>query len=411
MGTTGCRMSMPSKHPVEATTIQQLQMNPHPLPPAPPSGVDDVPPPAPPPAPPPPQKPAWIMCDCATSASWAYGMPELKPEPVPEDHSQRRDRDRMERPVPAHDARCLVMELKRPSAEYSFSEAQRAAIPTGPPTLTLEFVQSLDDDAVQAVFSALVSDLGVQRLLLATQPLALRVRIMEVQGDPEKVDVLRSALEHIASEFKCRNGRLVQFNPALTSCTKSNTAPYFLGTAEQARAAVFYVIKYVTKDKVNLTGSMSVLLDARKHIEKYPSVAANTGTTTRTGQHFLQRTLNTLAGSAEYGGPQGASITLGYPGSYISHEFEYLFTWDVVSWVKEFQKGTLLGRGCTAVVREGLPVIAAEEELLYDFECDELEYRDEEQDTHLSHGVFATLSAVVPVSRTVSSARTCIASH
>jgi hypothetical protein len=383
-------MSIPNRHPVEETTIQQLQMIPRPPPPPLESGVAAV---WPPPAPPPAAKPSWVACECATSSSWGFGNPEFKPEPDLEDHSQRAERDRLERPVPARDPRCLVMEMKRPSGDYLFSEAQLAAIGSASPALTSAFVETLDDAGVRTVFSALVSDPGVHRVLLL-QPPALRQRIDHLRDseDPDDLETIRGALELVAKDFKCRNGKLVQFNPALTACTKSNTAPYFLGTAEQARAAVFYVIKYVTKDKVCLAGSMSVLLDARKHIEKYPSVAADTGSTIRTGQHFLQRTLNTLAGSAEFGGAQSSSISLGKPGSYVSHEFVYLFPWDIVSWIKNYQKGTVAGRiGRTTVVRDGmLPDIPEEEALLNDFPRDDDSSDEEQLDLFLRHGAFPT---------------------
>jgi hypothetical protein len=57
------------------------------------------------------------------------------------------------------------------------------------------------------------------------------------------------------------------FNPALTSLTGSNTAAYFLGMLEQTRGALFYLVKYLTKDKTELSASLVVLLDARKYVD------------------------------------------------------------------------------------------------------------------------------------------------
>lgn len=393
MGVTGCRMAVPSRHSVDETVIHQLQMNTPPPPPPPDSGGGvRRPQPDPPPAP----KPPWITCDCATAVSWAWGNPELKPVGDREILSQRADRDRMDYPLPVHDHRCLVMEMMRPSLDYPFTEAQlahmRTAMAEPSPTLTSAFVDSLDDAGVRAVYSVLVSD-PVVHGALELQPPALLERVEQVQRglDPEDLELMRSALVHIAKELTCRNGKLVQFTPGFTSCTKSNTAPYFLGTAEQARSAIFYVIKYVTKDKISLSGSMSVLLDARKHIDMYPSGAADTGTVVRTGIHFLQRTLNTLAGSAEFGGSQASSITLGYPGSYISHEFEYVFVWDLVRWIKQHQQGSAGARtsGGTVVVPDaGLPDVPEEEDLLYDFPGDEFLYNAEEMAGALRDGAF-----------------------
>ena len=40
---------------------------------------------------------------------------------------------------------------------------------------------------------------------------------------------------------------------------------------------------------------MALLSDARKHVDKYPSVAEDTGQAERTAKHFMQRVLNRVA--------------------------------------------------------------------------------------------------------------------
>jgi hypothetical protein len=50
--------------------------------------------------------------------------------------------------------------------------------------------------------------------------------------------------EHMA----CVNADLVEFNSVLTACTGSNTAPYLLGAGQSASAALFYLVKYLTKE-------------------------------------------------------------------------------------------------------------------------------------------------------------------
>ncbi len=66
------------------------------------------------------------------------------------------------------------------------------------------------------------------------------------------------------------------------------------------------------------------MLDARHHIEKYPSVAANTGTNIRTVQHLLTRIINTLSGKIEVSGSMAAAANIGLQSSLQSHD-----TWQV----------------------------------------------------------------------------------
>lgn len=58
---------------------------------------------------------------------------------------------------------------------------------------------------------------------------------------------------------KSRNGYFVEFIPEITQLLGCNTAPYYLGTPEQAKAIMFYIIKYVTKDKASVAASLTLL--------------------------------------------------------------------------------------------------------------------------------------------------------
>ena len=95
-------------------------------------------------------------------------------------------------------------------------------------------------------------------------------------------------------DFKCRNALLVEYNELITSLLGCNTAPLPMGCSEGAKSAMFYMIKYVTKDSVAVQQSLSILVDAKRHMEQYPSTADDTGQVERTGRHFVQRCLNQL---------------------------------------------------------------------------------------------------------------------
>jgi hypothetical protein len=213
------------------------------------------------------------------------------------------------------------MELKRPQARCRFSKIQirmfqtiySSVSPQLPVTLHEKFVEQIKEkpDVTRSVFHSIVYEANLNKVLLKFFP-KVQARIVEMylRDDPEDTLMMHDCLKSIAKKLPCRNSNIVMFNPALTSLTGSNTAGYFLGMLEQARGALFYLVKYLTKDKTELSASLVVLLDARKHIDKYPSVADDTGTAIRTTQHFLIRVLNSLSGMSEYGAPQAASVVM-----------------------------------------------------------------------------------------------------
>lgn len=123
-------------------------------------------------------------------------------------------------------------------------------------------------------------------------------------------------------ELSCRNSRVVAFNDVLTSCVRSNSAPMLLGAEASARAAMFYLAKYITKDSTSMQASVAVLADARKHIDKWPSVADDSGTIQRTAKHFAQRALNRL--TMELSDTQAASCVLGFSADVCSDTFLYV---------------------------------------------------------------------------------------
>ena len=71
------------------------------------------------------------------------------------------------------------------------------------------------------------------------------------------------------------------------------------------------MVKYIIKEAYALQASLSVLLDARKHIDAYPTQAADAGSDERTARHFLQRVLNSTA--SELAPTKAAAIALGVP--------------------------------------------------------------------------------------------------
>ena len=96
-----------------------------------------------------------------------------------------------------------------------------------------------------------------------------------------------------------RNSRVIEFNPILTALRGCNTAIYLTSSGVAARIAMFYIIKYITKDPVERAATASLALAARKHIAKYPSLADDDGkkpVAVRTAQYWLLRLMNSFNG-------------------------------------------------------------------------------------------------------------------
>lgn len=70
---------------------------------------------------------------------------------------------------------------------------------------------------------------------------------------------------------------------ALATCA-CNTACYFLGSSRQARCALFYLVKYLTKDRTSLSNMLTSICDAKVKMTNYPSIADDSGTPRRNGE-------------------------------------------------------------------------------------------------------------------------------
>ncbi len=123
---------------------------------------------------------------------------------------------------------------------------------------------------------------------------------------------------------------MTAFNRAFTAVMGGNTAMYMLGSAEQAKAAGYYMFKYMVKDPWEPAITLSCLYEATKSVAHRPSVAENAGTEVRTAQHVITRTLNSMTGAQEIGVEQAASFLLGLPSVPTSERFWYVHVWAAV---------------------------------------------------------------------------------
>lgn len=157
------------------------------------------------------------------------------------------------------------------------------------------------------------------------------------------------------------NQWVVPHSRAITSAVRCNTSVNLLLNQDAARCASFYLAKYVptnvlgfrivrrvctpslpavgsqcsralpptstsrylAKEGTDLTQFLPLLLDVFMDVQKYPSRADDTGSSTRSMKHVLTRCVNSL--SKEYSITTAALALLQHPHEAFSHGFAYCF--------------------------------------------------------------------------------------
>ena len=110
----------------------------------------------------------------------------------------------------------------------------------------------------------------------------------------------------------CRNAQVAAYNDVLCCLLGCNNNPVHLGADVAAKAAMFYLVKYVTKDSTELNTALSVLVDANQHVDKWKSSADDVETNpNRRSIHLAERVSNTN-GAMELSDTQGAGCVLGH---------------------------------------------------------------------------------------------------
>ena len=141
------------------------------------------------------------------------------------------------------ETRLLVVELKRPRIELPLDlpiPLVRALQPPPPGPVPMlcdgDTIPSLPSD--QQIIHSMMAQPTVRSLLDGLPELAeLRRRLEEVT--PEEATLVVSKWRKLS----CRNASFVEFMDVLTAALGCNTAMYFLGGGEAAKAAMFYMIK------------------------------------------------------------------------------------------------------------------------------------------------------------------------
>jgi hypothetical protein len=126
----------------------------------------------------------------------------------------------------------------------------------------------------------------------------------------------------------------VPFNPIFSAAVQCNTAWEF--TYDDSGCANYMAQgEYMSKDENDLTASAALFYFCLLHIDKYPSIAPDTGTDTRTAKHFAQRVLNSAHGKIEIGAQMAAHALLGHEGFMSSEKFWYTHIYPAIKFVRD----------------------------------------------------------------------------
>ena len=155
------------------------------------------------------------------------------------------------------------------------------------------------------------------------------------KDDDDTIPSIRAWLENMEShvvigvyldlnqQLGYRNGLVTETNPILACATGGSTNAVLLGNVQQSSAALFYVAPYVTKNKVKLDACLVALEMAQQHVEKFPSIATDSGTAKRYVQHMFTKVLNDLSRSIEVSDTQVALSLLNMGSEVTSDSYKY----------------------------------------------------------------------------------------
>mmetsp|Transcript_9110 Transcript_9110/g.21562 ORF Transcript_9110/g.21562 Transcript_9110/m.21562 type:complete len:818 (+) Transcript_9110:275-2728(+) len=110
------------------------------------------------------------------------------------------------------------------------------------------------------------------------------------------------------NRLPCRNAQVAVYSDVLTFLFGCNNDPVHLGTSAAAKAAMFYLVKYITQDSVALNTALSILKDAKKHVDKWKSTAEDATTNPHRPSIQLTERVTNCNGGMELADTQMAGV-------------------------------------------------------------------------------------------------------
>ena len=235
--------------------------------------------------------------------------------------------------IPRGDSQCIVWELERPSLDM-FNHHPELLVSKG---------DTSKEALERKVRNMSLTDLRVEwDNMLEAAPLEVR----EELNRPEWESVRKGIQNASPDAFKrliivwgtmlCANAEVTAFSHVLSACVRCNTAHLQLGAREASRCAMFYMVKYLTKDSTALGSCLSTLLDVHRNAQRWESTAEDSGTRPRNALWFLQKCVNRF--HKEISATQAASLLLGDKAHISSNSFHYASPWLMWEYALELRK-------------------------------------------------------------------------
>ena len=242
-------------------------------------------------------------------------------------------------PVPEH--RLLVVELPRPptiaEGVRTYDNLLALLAASGHKTTgRVNGVQQIDGPNALRVVVELFREPAIAAVLAdeGLTSTALRDAVSEmtdvIDGRPVD-DATRKRLEGVAKQIvlawrrlPCRNAQVAVYSDVLTFLFGCNNNPVHLGASAAAKAAMFYLVKYITKDSVAMNTALSILKDAKKHVDKWKSTAEDAATNPHRPSIQLSERVANSNGGMELADTQMAGVALGHKAHLSSESFVYV---------------------------------------------------------------------------------------
>lgn len=126
----------------------------------------------------------------------------------------------------------------------------------------------------------------------------------------------------ILKELPRANRLVPSFNPLLSLCTGSHNHASLLGSIEQAKSALFYLVPYQGKSKFPINQALPILNSVLDHVDRNDSQhPTESGRMDRTVKHLLTRTLNKMNLRMEISDYEMAASLLDLPSVFCSDRF------------------------------------------------------------------------------------------
>ncbi len=166
------------------------------------------------------------------------------------------------------------------------------------------------------------------------------------------------------TSLSMQNGHITEFNDALAAVTSCNQAIYSLGSAEQAKNIIYYMLDYMVKNSTKIQNCFSLIAQAMTEAKRFPSKADDAGTMTRNAQYFLNKVVNKLTVATEVSASMAAASNLGLTSSLKSHDTWFVFNQPAVAALTNY---------CASISSEFNDDVQIADDTLDDFENINLE--------------------------------------